>query len=178
MKPKNEAWSVVIVGFWNRMIFTPEWVGKKLFQVEVLEKLIPLIPVAPLIYRTEHVELIVDSMRLVFHARKSTPDCISEAEELAISAMEKLPETPISAVGINFGFSEVQPDDNLLDLFNFKDNIDIGELGWQTGSRTIVREFEKNECRFNLTLSLKAGVLDIDTMPLRFFGPVSFKPLK
>ncbi len=33
MTPKEEAWSIVLVGFWNRMIFTPEWVGSNLFRV-------------------------------------------------------------------------------------------------------------------------------------------------
>ena len=30
MKAQTDGWSIVVAGFWNRMIFTPEWVTQKL----------------------------------------------------------------------------------------------------------------------------------------------------
>ena len=37
MKTKPEGWNIVLAGFWNRAIFTPEWVGKWLFQQSEVE---------------------------------------------------------------------------------------------------------------------------------------------
>ena len=163
MKPKPDAWSTVIVGYWNRMIFTPEWVGTNIFQAEELEKLIPLVPVAPVIYQDEDVSLTVEPIRLVFRARHSTPACVGKVERMAVSVLEILPQTPVSAVGVNFGFTDGAPDDRLLDIFNFKDNAEIGSQGWDVQTRTITRLMRRDGRILNLTLNHTAGSVEIDT---------------
>lgn len=52
MVPRHEGWTVVLAGHWNRMIFTPAWVGQHLFQAgQQLETLVAILPVLPLIYQ-------------------------------------------------------------------------------------------------------------------------------
>lgn len=51
MTPKQEGWSVVLLGSWNRMIFTPEWVSARLFHQPEIETFVALMPNMPLIYQ-------------------------------------------------------------------------------------------------------------------------------
>ena len=161
MKPKQDAWTVVIAGCWNRMIFMPKWVSENLFDVSEIQKLVPIMPIAPLIYRTDEISLFVEDQKLVFQARQATMECLQKVESMAVTALDKLPVTPVSAVGVNFGFVEDAPSERLLKLFNFGDDVDIGMLGWEIGTRNLVRQLTRGEAILNLRLSSDSKEVEI-----------------
>src|SRR4051812_3477977 len=101
MNPRIDR-SVVVTGFWNRMIFTPEWVGSVLYGKPELEIQIPIMPVSPIIFSDSEVELHVTYGRLVFKPKELRDECLNVAQELAIRAMRVLDDTPVSAMGFNF----------------------------------------------------------------------------
>jgi hypothetical protein len=162
MKPNQDTWTIVVAGFWNRMIFMPEWVNSNLFHAAELEKLVPMVPIAPLIYQDDDVRLMVDGQRLILNARKPTDACLGKAEGMATAVLNALPNTPINAVGVNFGFTEGNPGQDVLTLFNSACDPLITESGWQIQGRVLKRELQKDGRTLNLNLTYRDTVVSVD----------------
>src|SRR5438105_3845930 len=109
MNPKQDGWSIILVGAWNRMIFTPEWVNDRLFHQPDIETFVSLMPNLPMIYQNEQVILEVAQPRLVFRPRVANEACLRRAEEMANTILNTLRDTPLTAVGINLAFTEAEP---------------------------------------------------------------------
>lgn len=139
------------------MIFTPQWVGKELFGVAEVEALVPLNPLLPIVYRDKDVSLQVGEDRVVFNARETTSACRERMEGLACVLLELLPKTPVSAIGVNFGFIEKAPEDSLLECFNFSDDLDLGSADWDTERKKLTRRLVSGEKTLNLTLVYEAS---------------------
>jgi hypothetical protein len=171
MHKRREGWNVVLAGYWNRMIFTPEWVGPRLFGENAqIETVVALLPILPIIYRDNRVAVEIATTRIVCCARDlENEQAVRRSGEVAGIILNALPETPVQGVGVNFAFREQAPDASLLDLFNLGDNARWVEAGWELGERKIVRQLTGDGDTLNLTLSLSGDVLDIDcnfhTMP-------------
>src|SRR6266404_6334469 len=119
MTPSQDGWNPTLAGFWNRMIFTPEWVCPRLFPGPQIETHFALFPLLPLIYRDEQVVMEISALRLVFRPRILDDDVsLLRAETMARTALTALPETPVQAVGINFAFRESIPPGHVLAMFN------------------------------------------------------------
>lgn len=164
MQRKKEGWSVVLAGFWNRMIFTPEWVGPRLFgEVAEIETVVALLPILPIIYRDNQVAVEISNARIVCRARDlQNEDALRRSGTVASIILNALPETPVQGVGVNFAFRENAPAANLLDLFDFADNPRWVEAGWEMADRKIVRQLTRDGEMLNLTLTLNNGRVDID----------------
>ncbi len=163
MKRKAEGWNIVLAGFWNRMIFAPEWVSPRLFPEPTIETLVALLPVLPLIYRDRDVAMEVSSARLVFRPRKlGKDDVLLRLEDMAKKVLKALPETPVQAVGVNFGYREEYPPGHLLSIFNLQDDDDLAQAGWEIGERKIVRRLQRKDTVLNLTLTLAGSAVDFD----------------
>lgn len=164
MEKKPEGWSIVLAGFWNRMIFTPEWVTPRLFDTsEQIETLVALLPVLPIIYRDKQIAVEISGVRIVCRARNLEDEAaIQRSGTVAGIILKALPETPVQGIGINFAFREITPVLKLLELFNFGDNMRLVEAGWTIGERKIVRQLRHDADTLNLTLSYSDGRLDID----------------
>jgi hypothetical protein len=162
MVPKDNSCAVVIAGFWNRMIFTPQWVAQNIYELPEIEALVAFAPIVPVIYRDESVEMRMSATRLEFIAREHRDENLTRAEQLASRVLERLAVTPVTAVGINFAFSENQPNDRLLELFNFSDNAELADRGWGIDAKRIVRTLSQAEQVLNLTYSLTGTIIGID----------------
>ena len=138
------------------MIFTPQWVDKELFGVAEVEALVPLNPLLPIVYRDKEVSLQVGEDRVVFNARETTSACRERMEGLACGLLELLPKTPISAIGVNFGFIEKAPEDSLLECFNFSDDLSLGSADWDIERKKLTRRLVSGEKTLNLTLVYEA----------------------
>ena len=95
MKPRTDSYTIVIRGFWNRMIFSPQWVMDEIFHKQEVEKLVPIIPVAPLIYRDDELVLHVAEQQIIVQARKFDANCLEQAEKMACETLATLPKTPV-----------------------------------------------------------------------------------
>ncbi len=142
------------------MIFSPNWIGKKIFEVETIEALVPTQPKSPVLFRTDDVILSVEDKRLILKIRNSTDACINTVERMACKILEELPETPITAIGTNFVFKEPKPDENFLKLFNYIDDVSIGSTEWEIKSKKLTRKLVKNSETLNFTL-LRTGTIEI-----------------
>ena len=174
MQTKPEGWSIVLAGYWNRMIFTPEWVGSRLFPDNPqIETVVALLPVLPIVYRTALVAVEISSTRIVCRARDlSSDESLQQSEDIARKIISELPETPLQGIGVNFGFRESKPPPALLDLFIFNDTSQLTTAGWEATERRIIRQLQYESTTLNLNLSLNSGQLDIDCN-FHFDPPVS-----
>ena len=161
MIAKNDGWSIVLAGYWNRMIFTPEWVGRVIFQEPELETLIGLMPNMPLIYRNARVAVEISQPRLAFRPRRLDDECVRQAEERALFVLRTLQDTPLIGIGINYAFTEPNPG-QLIDLFELRDDRQFADADWNIRDRRLVRTMQRGQDILNLTLAYDGQELTIE----------------
>jgi len=144
MTPLLEYFTTVAAGAWNPGVFTPEWVKSHLIETDRADLELALEPSGP-VYRVIADGLIVIPKRsqLVIGAHSSTKKWYESLTTMA-KALELLPHTPISAIGVNFGFLCSQPAPKLEALFQFSDAADLARFGATA---------DKGQLRRSLTLS-------------------------
>lgn len=151
MKPNVETWTIVVTGGWNAQIFNPEWVGENLFETKELE--------IQLVFQGNNFFPSLKSPDLIFSPTNSQIVCgvssinenvLIKAESLIIKTLRMLQHTPIYAVGINFGFSEENPSSELLDIFNFNDNVKFIDSNYSIKQNQIYRQIEIDGQTLNL----------------------------
>jgi hypothetical protein len=162
MRPNLEISGIVLAGYWNRMIFTPEWVGANLFNQEVIETEIALLPIFPVIYRHPLVTLEASGVRLVFRPRRDTARALGMAEQMAVRTLGELPNTPLTGVGVNFSFIEPNSPEALLEFFNFADAPGIAREGWETPERKVIRKLTGEHGTMNLSLAYDGAAVAIE----------------
>lgn len=162
MKTKPEGWNIVLAGFWNRAIFTPEWVGKLLFNAAEVETMISIMPYLPIIYRNQQVAVEVSTPRLVFRPRELSDACIHVAEHMAHTVLAKLQDTPLVGVGVNFAFVESAPSSRLVELFNLPDDDALVDTGWTVKERRLVRQVQRQDATLNLSLVFNGQEVTIE----------------
>lgn len=167
MIAKPKSWSVVIVGHWNRMIFTPQWVAGTLFLTAEVDVLVGLQPSAPAIFQNQHVTVEVTEKRVDIRTRLANDEALRQVEQVAVRLLAALPNTPVLGAGINFGFVERDADDRLLDLFNVPDGPSIEAAGWAIGERRVMRQLRHGTSTLNLVLLMRDADVDFE---LNFHG--------
>lgn len=151
MKRKPEGWNVVLAGFWNRAIFSPEWVNANVYGEAELETLLSIMPHFPIVYQNQQVAIEVSGARLIVRPRRLNAECLQRTEVIARTTIEKLPETPLKGVGINFAFVEETPNGALLELFDLQDDNQLTDNGSTIEERRITRRLRRGDDLLNLT---------------------------
>ena len=160
---KQEGWNIVLAGFWNRSLFLPEWVGPRLFPGPGMEIEVALLPALPLIYRDQQVSMEISWGRLVFRPLNLTDNAtLLRAEGMARSMLQALPETPVHAVGINFGFCEEIPPGHVVAMFNHVDDVELGQQEWAITERKLTRRLTRQDDVLSLTMTYSGEAVDFD----------------
>jgi hypothetical protein len=152
MTPKQETWSIVLVGHWNRMIFTPKWVGQTLFKQDEVTTKVPLTPELPVFYIRDDLMVGVSFDRVFVKPIEMKRDAMAAVEQMAYAILTELPHTPISGVGVNFGFTEPAPPESLTSMFTLADRIDVDHLNWEVEALLIKRRMRLEGQLLNLSL--------------------------
>lgn len=96
---------LVIIGGWNRHIFTPEWISKFLLSGESPKDVeIPLnFDWSP---RTSFDSMRIHTAggRLNLTLRKATDEVLDQVQNVGMKVADNLPHTPVQSFGINFQF--------------------------------------------------------------------------
>jgi len=132
------------------------------FPDEETETMISFLPHFPLVYQVPQVAVQVGGSNLIVRPRTLDDECIERAETIALTILERLPETPLRGVGINFGFVEETPSAALVQLFDFGDNGDVSAAGWNIEERRLSRKLILNDETLNLTLLFDGSEVNID----------------
>ncbi len=162
-------WSVVLVGSWNPAILTPSGIAKKLYRLESglkLEIEVPLDGLAPHRVRHPSGDFIVtaDNERIRILLEKLTFDALAHAQATAVNALESLPETPVSAMGINVDFKITDPPQDLIAMFGSPIDGKLSDLSLKIISHQLKRAIEFKSGVLNIILSLpdRQGPLMMD----------------
>lgn len=147
MRRELEKTSVVLSGAWNQAIFTPEWVAARILGQQepkfhtVLALLATggtMVEIAPL----GKAALRLLPGRLEVRPLDPSDDALQDIERIAIAAAKALPETPLGAIGINFGYS--MPGGNFAPLFELKDQGLFEANGFAAAQVDVWRDFRKD----------------------------------
>lgn len=151
--------SIVIVGTWNLAIFSPDWVGKRLFPDEPEFEFgfnFTAEAGAVTFYKMSNVVLVASAGRLGFKPLKNEDAAFNAVEESAKTVLNHLPETPIGACGINFGFDAT--DASLVaQVLPLVDAGAISKAQASVSSTRITRGIEYAGGRFNFTVEHETG---------------------
>lgn len=162
MNLKTEFNPLVILGAWNKHIFSPEWVGKFLFPKKKLEVEFPInVDGSPRI-STENLRVFILNNRLNFVLRKDEDNTLEEIQELSLKIADYLPHTPVVAYGANFLFEYPDGFDKLEPLFSLFDSEKLVESGYIIDSDQIRHGLVRDNRKINLTLVKKGDILKFD----------------
>jgi hypothetical protein len=153
MKIDYTQWTIVVIGLWNRHIFSPKWVADNLFQVAQVETQLIIGPTStPFRYSVGNVTLVPAGDRLIVGAKVNTDEALTLAESIGTKALGLLSHTPVSAVGVNFGFTEETPPPEFVALFQISDATKLADAGCEIVGTEILRKLNKNDSVLNVKL--------------------------
>lgn len=142
--------TLVIIGAWNRAIFSQDWVMKNLLSDAKNVKIeYPINGIGSLRFSTEDISFFIFGERLIFKALNSKEQTYRTIISIARQLLRLLSHTPISALGINFVYKT-----DSLDIFNSFDDTKklVDFIGREINSQELTRSFSLDEV---LTLNLK-----------------------
>ena len=163
-KPSN---ALVIVGGWNRYIFTQDWIKRYLFPKE--EFTIDMLVsqgfnaqfISPRISSKE-VEILFQENRLNFNPVENNNENLDRIQELALQLADYLPHTPVTGYGVNFLFTENEVSDDLINLMRPKDLEKIEQFGGSLTSEQYSRHLMLNGRTLNITIRFEGESVDFD----------------
>lgn len=142
--------TLVIIGAWNRAIFSQDWVMKNLLSDAKNVKIeYPINGIGSLRFSTEDISFFIFGERLIFKALNSKEQTYRTIISIARQLLRLLSHTPISALGINFVYKT-----DSLNIFNSFDDTKklVDFIGREINSQELTRSFSLDEV---LTLNLK-----------------------
>jgi len=148
------GWSLVLVGYWNSQIFTPQWISHgNLTDSTNVTLEVPLNePQLPLRFNFDNIYLQVSDKRIDLKPQDDEDSTLIKIEQVAKTILDKLEHTPVSAVGVNFQYMDASPSDDIVKVFQFEDNDYLSALDYEIEANTIGRKLKKNGHVINLTL--------------------------
>lgn len=165
MKEREESFSVVIIGNWNKYILNPSWVAKELFRNEEQLKVeFSLDLDLPNRYTDANVNvrIVPTNKSVTFFALNTDDNNLKLTEEMAKDLLDKLSYTPVTSFGINYGFTEDSSYMGLYELFNFMDKDELAEQEMELEASTIRRSFIIDDKQLNFTVKLQGDKLFFD----------------
>ena len=165
MTPQVDSWNIVLPGSWNPTIFRPSWIRGRLTEAQDFGVELAFgETVGPARFRFDGIHLRADPLRLILGVDAPSDESLTKIEDIAIRALRHLSHTPIRGAGINFGFLEANPSQELINVFQFADTDQLADAGFVVREPSLKRNLQFDEDRqLNLTLELQAdGALNVD----------------
>jgi hypothetical protein len=145
--------NLVIIGLWNRHIFSPEWVGKYLLPDTELTAEYPLNIAGSFRISTDKIRLFVLGNRLQFVPLQPEQAVFDLIQDLSLNVGTFLPHTPVSAFGVNFLF-ETETTELITNIFAVPDIGPLEAAGFRTTGTSYRHSFQKDGRDVNLSISL------------------------
>jgi hypothetical protein len=148
MAANPDDWNVIVVGAWNPAILTPDGIARRLFELNreaPVEVQVAIDQQAPI--RVVHGGLMVIPSRnnLVVQPATSGTDGLRRAATILARAVRKLPETPMTAAGVNIRFRLDPVPDELIQIVESEVDARLADLGFAIRHRGLKRRLTWNE---------------------------------
>lgn len=156
------GWNAVVVGAWNRAIFTPAWIGQNLFRLPAGTPIPVEIPIharAPWRVRhdQEQLAVLVGNANLEIAVDSCDYAHLDAARSYATRAISELPKTPLSAAGYNVRWRIIDISPEVAGLAGGDLDPRIGRTGLTILDRSVRRSVTFRDGVINLELSLSAN---------------------
>jgi len=171
MKLVTDYNTLVIIGLWNRHIFTPEWVGKFLLPDTELTAEYPLNIEGSFRVSSDKLRIFVIGNRLHIIPLIDEISVFDSIQETALKIGTYLPHTPVNAVGVNFLFKATRAELKD-DVFNLPDLPLLAANSIKPFSTTYRHAYKKENRSINLSASV-----DGDNVSFEFNNHFEIKTL-
>jgi hypothetical protein len=154
-----------MAGAWNQGIFKPEWAQSVLFGgvMPIMEVLFTVHGITMQFSAIGMKVAVVPSQANVVLASSFDDETVQCLETIALRLLNRLPETPVNGVGINFGFDVREQCQPLDDLFNLSDKEKMSEIGAAVISANITRTVTLEGKVINVIITRREdGITKID----------------
>jgi hypothetical protein len=153
MKIKDDSFTIVLVGNWNQYILEPGWIGREIFEEGKIQVEFAINTGSPPRYTSAtNIRMIPSDERVVFIALSPSDETLEKMESMVIKLFQKLPYTPLTSFGINFGFVEDIGDFSLPVMFEFPDKDLLIEHGALIKKSSVKRSLIIEDRILNLSL--------------------------
>ena len=168
MKLDNAFTALVIVGGWNKYIFTTDWIKRYLFPEEKDDLdvnaraefwLMPGTQVVSQRISSKDVSIFLQGTRLFLTPVQNEIRGADRIEDIAIQLADYLPHTPVSGYGVNFGFTDINVSENLIKIMRPIDTTDMVAAGAQMKDEHYRRRLIWNGQNLNVTIGITGDVL-------------------
>ena len=123
---------VVLVGAWNPAIFSPQWVGRNLFEIPEGQTFdIKVLQRSDDIRQVTYVGEIgyfITNNRIELYINGYNEENFQSVSDVISNLVSTLPHTPFGNFGINFRFVAVDPVDEVFDLLKSNDQIEVNYI--------------------------------------------------
>ena len=155
MEPVAERHNVVVLGAWNRRLFTPQWIAQEFASGgEVMLELAVNNPAIPVRLSYDGLRLQVASDRIIVSGGQSDDGTLGRVQEFAAGILDRLSHTPVSAAGINFEWRDSDPGESIVNLFDLPDGLRLADAGVGVKTTTINRVTDWEDRTLNIELNL------------------------
>jgi len=128
-----------------------------------MEVEVALLPSLPLVYRDSQVSMEISWGTLVFRPLNLVDEAtLLRVEGMARFMLESLPDTPVQAVGINFGFRENAPPAHVISMFDVMDDGDLEQQGLAVFERRIIRRLTRGGDMLMFMMTYNGESIDMD----------------
>lgn len=174
MKFDNYFTALVIVGGWNKHIFTTEWIKKYLFPEDTggLDfnaraefTLMPGVEVVTPRISSKDVSIFLHGNRLFLTPAHNAIWGADRMEDIAILLADYLPHTPVSGYGVHIGFTDDYVVEDISKTMRPIDTTDMVTAGAQLKDEHYRRRLIWNGQNLNVTIGI---VEDVFTLHFNF----------
>lgn len=158
MQRLSGEWTIVVIGGWNLSIFQPDWVAKNLFEEEEIRVEVALVSGASQFsFIHNGISLVVNPSKLTISSENLDDKSINSCEECLKKIARLLPHTPVSAIGFNSGYIDVNQNDTLLGLISLCDTAKLAGEGCKIVETSIRRQLDMDERIINFRILERDG---------------------
>ena len=148
--------TLVIVGSWNKYIFSEEWIVSNILGEGVKYSIqYPLNALGSLRFSLENFTFCIFGERLVFQLNNNSETSYKEVIKTARKIFQKLIHTPVTAMGVNFLFRS-NKSFNIVEYMPQNSEL-VQHIGYDIVSSEITRTFKISE---NEVLNFKIELKD------------------
>ncbi len=160
-EPRIDRWSIVLVGRWNRWVFSAPWIDQHLVEDSSKKQPIEMEmtiddPALPWKFSFGGLTLTVQNGRIAVGFRAPDESILTAGCELASAVLRKLPHTPLKAVGVNYEFLVRNPEGPALEAFDMRDNRRLADAGLTVIGTTVVRKLAGSGHELNFRMTVRA----------------------
>ena len=121
MRGTPQDWEVVLLGAWNVAILTPRGIARRLFELDEGTQIgvfVPLEGMALIQVVYDAISITPSSQRLAATPQICSGSKLAQSCTILERALRSLPETPVSAAGVNFRFTFPEAPSALVAVFD------------------------------------------------------------